>query len=191
MRAILTGTPYPATLLQAVLRRVKSDAKDRVKPARAALIKAHLNRLLRAGKNYDVKEVLQVGLDTNQPSAGYHLGRLFAALEKIQEEANPGLNATIRERYYGAACGTPVSVYPTLMRLKNHHLAKLHAGRKTNLERLIGEIMGHLDEFPAHLNLIEQGKFAVGYYHQRQDFFTSKKDGAAAADTADDAAKQE
>jgi len=184
MRAILSGTPYPATLLQAVLRRVKSDTANRVKPVRAALIKAYFNRLLYAKKNYNEKEVLQVGLDTGQLSIGYHLGRLFAVLEKIQEEANPGLNATIRERYYGAACGSPVSVYPTLMRLKNHHLVKLNRGRKTNLEILIGKIMGHFDEFPAHLNLHEQGKFAIGYYHQRQDLFTSKKE-----DASDEASK--
>jgi CRISPR-associated protein Csd1 len=163
--------------LQAVLRRIKSDTTNQVKPVRAALIKAYLNRLLYAKKNYDKKEVLQVGLDTGQLSIGYHLGRLFAVLEKIQEEANPSLNATIRERYYGAACGSPVSVYPTLMRLKNHHLAKLpNKGRKTYFEILIGEIMGHFNDFPPHLSLHEQGKFAVGYYHQRQDLFTSKKD---------------
>ena len=180
MRAVLTGIPYPATVLQAVLRRIKSDTKDRVKPVRAALIKAYLNRILRTGKNYDEKEELQMALDTEQLSTGYHLGRLFAVLEKIQEEANPGLNATIRERYYGAACGSPVSVYPTLMRLKNHHLAKLsNKGRKTNFERLIGEIVGRFDEFPPNLSLHEQGKFAVGYYHQRQDFFTSKNDTAS------------
>jgi CRISPR-associated protein Csd1 len=118
-----------------------------------------------------------VALDTQQPSTGYQLGRLFAALEKIQEEANPGINATIRDRYYGAACGSPVTVFPTLMRLKNHHLSKMeNRGRVINFERLIGEIVGHLGDFPGHLSLFEQGKFAVGYYHQRQDFFISKKD---------------
>jgi len=179
MRAILTGTPYPATLLQAVIRRIKSDTTNRVKPVRAALIKAYLNRLLYAKKNYNGKEVLQVGLDTDQLSIGYNYGRLFAVLEKIQEESNPGLNVTIRERYYGAACGSPVSVFPTLMRLKNHHLVKLHKGRKTSLEILISEIMGHFDEFSPHLNLHEQGKFAIGYYHQRQYLFTSKKEDAS------------
>jgi len=176
MRSILTGAPYPATLLQAVLRRIKSDTVNRVKPVRAALIKAYFNRLLYASGNYNEKEVLQVGLDKDQLSIGYQLGRLFAVLEKIQEEANPALNATIRERYYGAACGSPVSVFPTLMRLKNHHLAKLHKGRKTNLEILIGEIIGHFDEFPPHLTLHQQGKFAIGYYHQRQVLFTKKED---------------
>jgi len=176
MRSIIAGTPYPASLLQAALRRIRSDAKYRVKPVRAALIKAYLNRVLFANNNYDEKEVIQMGLNTAQPSIGYQIGRLFAVLEKIQEEANPGLNATIRERYYAAACATPVSVFPTLMRLKNHHLKNLNKGRATNLEILISEVVGHFDEFPPHLNLHEQGKFAIGYYHQRQDLFTSKKD---------------
>jgi CRISPR-associated protein Csd1 len=177
MRSILDGKPYPTTLLQAVLRRIRSDAENRVKPVRAALIKACLNRYLRSTNNYDRKEVIQVALNTEQPSIGYQLGRLFAVLEKIQEEANPGLNATIRERYYGAACGTPITVYPILMKLKNHHLAKFeNKGRKTNLEILVSEIVGHFDDFPNHLDLHEQGKFAVGYYHQRQDLFTSKKE---------------
>jgi len=176
MRSIIAGIPYPASLLQAALRRIKSDAKYRVKPVRAALIKAYLNRVLSTNTNYNEKEKLQVGLDTAQPSIGYQIGRLFAVLEKIQEEANPGLNATIRERYYAAACATPVSVFPTLMRLKNHHLKNLNKGRTTNLEILVSEVVGHFDEFPPHLNLHEQGKFAIGYYHQRQDLFTSKKD---------------
>jgi hypothetical protein len=83
------------------------------------------------------------------------------------------LNATIRERFYGAASSTPVSVFTTLLRLKNHHLAKLtNRGRAINFERLIGEIMGGLADFPRHLTLPDQGRFAIGYYHQRQDFFT-------------------
>lgn len=112
-------------------------------------------------------------LDPENSSPAYRLGRLFATLEKIQEEASPGLNATIRERFYGAASSTPVSVFTTLLRLKNHHLAKLtNRGRAINFERLIGEIMGGLADFPRHLTLPDQGRFAIGYYHQRQDFFT-------------------
>jgi CRISPR-associated protein Csd1 len=175
MRSILDGAPYPASLLQLVLRRIKSDAEYRVKPVRAALIKAYLNRYMRKYKDPNEKELL-MELDKEQTSIGYQLGRLFAALEKIQEEANPGINATIRERYYGAACGTPVTVFPTLMRLKNHHLAKLESkGRVVNFEKLIGEIVKQpFDDFPPHLTLHEQGKFAIGYYHQRQAFFTPK-----------------
>lgn len=175
MRAILEGTPYPATLLQACLRRIHSDTENRVKPVRAALIKAYLNRLNANSNNEGVKKEL----DKNNPSTGFQLGRLFAVLEKIQEEANPGINATIRERFYGAACATPVSVFPNLLRLKNHHLAKMdNRGRVVNFEQLLGEIITHLTDFPSHLDLHEQGLFAIGYYQQRQDFFTSKK-GAA------------
>ena len=174
MRSILGGTPYPTTLIQAVLRRIRSDTKDRVKPVRAALIKAYLNRFYRFYPNKKYKEVTRE-LDTNQLSVGYQLGRLFAVLEKIQEEANDGIKATIRERFYGAACATPVTVYANLLRLKNHHLAKLeNQGRVVYFEKLLGEVMGNLSDFPAHLNLHEQGLFAIGYYHQRQDFFKKK-----------------
>ncbi|GHV69295.1 type I-C CRISPR-associated protein Cas8c/Csd1 [Spirochaetia bacterium] len=183
MRSILDGTPYPATLLQLVLRRIKSDGPPKEgrsdrwganKPVRAALVKACLNRYLCFHKNPKEKE-LTVRLDTGQTSKAYHLGRLFAALEKIQEEANPGINATIRERYYGAACGCPVTVFPTLLRLKNHHIAKLeNKGRAVNLEKLLAEIMSNFDDFPHQLTLHDQGKFAIGYYHQRQDFYTNK-----------------
>lgn len=118
-----------------------------------------------------------MSLDTSQQSTGYQLGRLFAALEKIQEESSPGLNATIRERFYGAACASPVTVFANLLRLKNHHLAKMdNKGRVVNFERLLGEIVGRFNDFPAHLDLHEQGRFAIGYYHQRQDFFTKKDD---------------
>ena len=113
-------------------------------------------------------------LDPDHQSAAYRLGRLFAVLEKIQEEASPGLNATIRDRYYGAASATPVAVFTTLLRLKNHHLGKLNPGRATQMEKLIGEIMAGVEDFPRHLNLPDQGRFALGYYHQRQAFFTRR-----------------
>jgi CRISPR-associated protein Csd1 len=176
MRSILDGTPYPAMLLQAALRRIRSDTKNRVKPIRAALIKAYLNRYHRFNQDINQREV-GVELDISQPSVGYQLGRLFATLEKVQEEANPGINATIRERFYGAACATPVTVFTNLLRLKNHHLAKVESrGRVVYFERLLGEIMSNLKDFPAHLNLHEQGRFAIGYYHQRQKFFAKKED---------------
>lgn len=118
-------------------------------------------------------------LDETQPAAAYQLGRLFAALERIQEKANPKLNTTIRERYYGSACTSPVTVFPTLLRLKNHHLAKIEKkGIVIWFEKKLGEIMGNIEVFPSHLNLHDQGMFAIGYYHQRQDFFTKKEETA-------------
>lgn len=115
-------------------------------------------------------------LDLSNPHPAYRLGRLFAVLEKIQEEASPGLNATIRDRYYGAASSTPVAVFTTLLRLKNAHLKKLSAGRTAQFEKLLGEVLGPVTDFPKHLPLPDQGRFALGYYHQRQDFFSKKTD---------------
>lgn len=114
-------------------------------------------------------------LDPTNTNPAYRLGRLFAALEKIQEDASPGLNATIRDRYYGAASSTPAAVFPTLLRLSKHHLGKLNAGLAVNRERLIGEIMNGFDAAtfpPRHLALPDQARFALGYYQQRQSFFT-------------------
>lgn len=171
MKAILDGTPYPQTLLSSVIRRCRAE-RDITYP-RAALIKALLVREVRY-YNKNIKEV-GMSLDLSNNNQGYRLGRLFAVLEKIQEESSPGINATIRDRFYGSASGTPVAAFPLLMKLKNHHLAKLeNRGRAMNLEKLIGEIMDGISDFPTHLNLQEQGRFAVGYYHQRQDFFTKK-----------------
>lgn len=117
-----------------------------------------------------------MSLDKDNDNVGYRLGRLFAVLEKIQEEANRDINATIRDRYYGAASSTPVTVFSTLLKLKNHHLSKLaNRGRVVNLEKCVGEIMDGIGDFPAQLALADQGRFAVGYYHQRQDFFRTTK----------------
>ncbi len=177
MRSILAGTPFPATWLNAAVQRCR--AEQRVTYLRAAAVKACLNRSIRNARRIGQepeKEMMSM-LDTTNPSAAYRLGRLFAVLEKVQEEASPGLNATIRERYYGAASSTPVAVFTTLLRLKNHHLAKLdNRGRAVNLEKLIGEIVDGIGDFPAHLALPDQGRFALGYYHQRQAFFTKNTD---------------
>jgi CRISPR-associated protein Csd1 len=174
MRAILQGTPYPITLLQAAVRRIRAERS--VTYPRAALIKACLNRLTR-WDTHRKEDELTVSLDLGQTNVGYRLGRLFAVLEKIQSEANPGLNTTIRDRFYGAASGSPGSVFPTLIRLSRHHLAKLSTGLRTVRERLIQEIMGALPSqgFPTHLDLGDQGRFAIGYYHQMQALYTKNE----------------
>lgn len=171
MRAILEGLPYPTTLLNLAVSRCRAEQKPTY--ARAAAIKASLNRFIRSRKTHE-KEFLPM-LDPTNPHPAYRLGRLFATLEKIQEEASPGLNATIRDRYYGAASATPVSVFTTLLRLKNHHIGKLSPGRATQMEKLVGEILGEVADFPKLLPLQDQGRFALGYYHQRQAFFTKSE----------------
>jgi len=173
MRAILSGLPYPETLLLGALRRIRAERE--VSYPRAALIKACINRKTRRGKS---EEELQVSLDLANTNVGYRLGRLFAVLEKVQEEASPGLNATIRDRFYGAASSTPVTVFSNLLKLNKHHLAKIeNRGRAVNLEKLIGEIVDALNGdsgFTSHLSIADQGRFAIGYYHQKQAFYVKK-----------------
>ncbi|MGC9160614.1 type I-C CRISPR-associated protein Cas8c/Csd1 [Acidithiobacillus sp.] len=171
MRAILEGLPYPATLLNLAVARCRAEQKPTY--ARAAAIKASINRWIRS-RNTSEKEFTPM-LDPTNTNPAYRLGRLFATLEKIQEDASPGLNATIRDRYYGAASSTPATVFPTLLRLNKHHLGKLTAGLAINRERLIGEIMDGFDAatFPPRiLPLPDQARFALGYYQQRHAFFT-------------------
>lgn len=181
IRAILDGLPYPALLMNAAVIRCKAERE--VSYLRAAILKAWLNRDWRrkhqnlAPDHAEFKEEL----DMQQTDAAYRLGRLFAVLERIQQKAQPGINATIRDRYYGAASTTPVTVFTTLLRLKNAHLKKLADGEVAHFERLLGEIFGTLEapallDFPRQLNLPDQGRFALGYYHQRQSFFKRKPD---------------
>jgi len=178
--AIFAGvnTPYPSLWLNAAVGRCR--AEQNVNYLRAAAIKACLNRQMRyarlSSSNPSLEQEFLPMLDLSNPNPAYRLGRLFAVLEKIQEEASPGLNATIRDRYYGAASSTPVAVFTTLLRLKNAHLKKLMPGRVTGFEKLLGEVLGPVTDFPKHLPLPDQGRFALGYYHQRQDFFTRRTD---------------
>lgn len=173
-RAVFKGGRYPATLLTAMLNRLRADGH--VSHVRVAAIKACLIRGDRA--KFPTKEAL-VALDLSRTDPAYVTGRLFALLERIQSDAAGGdLNATIKDRYFSAASATPAMVFPRLIRLSQHHLSSLgkeKAGLKVNHDRLCGEIIGKLDGFASHLNLEDQGLFAVGYYHQRQDFYTSKK----------------
>jgi CRISPR-associated protein Csd1 len=171
MQAILEGKPYPATLFQQCMRRIR--AERRVNRIRAAILKAYINRKNRYYTTMD-KEEISVSLDKNNNNPAYRLGRLFAVLENIQKRAQG--KETIRERFYGAASSSPISVFPQLLKLKNHHLAKIGGGAGVYFETMLGEIFSGIDEIPSHLPLDAQARFAVGYYHQRQDLFTKKED---------------
>ncbi|WP_302561276.1 type I-C CRISPR-associated protein Cas8c/Csd1 [Phocaeicola sartorii] len=168
VKGIFQGLPYPASLFQACIRRIR--AEQSVNIVRAAIIKAYLNRLT---DNNNKK--IDIMLDKENQNQGYLCGRLFAVLDKIQEDAN-GIHS-IRERYMNSASATPAMVFATILNLSSHHLEKLNAGGQVFYEKLKQEIISKLDAngFPAHLDLQDQGRFFVGYYHQRQNFFTSKE----------------
>ncbi len=163
LRAILSGSPYPAALYNSVIVRIRAE-RD-INRAKAGIIKAYLIKI--QTKN---KEVLTVSLNAQSENCPYVLGRLFSVLEKAQQEANPGIKATIKDRYFTSACATPATVFPVLLRLSNHHISKSDYGYVT--ENRIRELMSKLDvesnPFPSHLSLEEQGVFILGYYHQQK-----------------------
>jgi len=183
MRAILTGGRYPRSLLAAVITRIR--AGDEITGAKAALCKACLNRDSRLGSKKE--EELPVSLNRDEANAGYRLGRLFAVLENTQRAALGKVNASIRDRYFGAASATPASVFPMLLRNSTHHLAVLRKGDKAKLggwfEGEIAQILGGVGTlFPRSLRIEDQGRFAIGYYHQR---YAGKADAPSPADASD------
>lgn len=178
-RAILTGRRYPQSLLATLIMRMRADGD--ISGVRVALCKAVIAREARLGGNKTNPEELPMSLDKEAANPGYRLGRLFAVLEGAQRLAlGDKVNATIRDRYYGAASATPATVFPMLLRNTQNHLAKLRKdkpGLAVNLERDIAEIIGGLQsQFPRSLRLEDQGRFAIGYYHQSQARFTRTPD---------------
>ena len=165
VKSIFQGIPYPYTLFSSCIRRIRAEQKLTI--TRAAILKAYLNRI-----NDNNNKKIDIMLDKENNNPGYLCGRLFAVLDKIQEEANN--ISSIRERYMNAASATPSMVFATILNLSLHHAEKLNEGRKINFEKIKQEIFAKLpaDGFPAHLDLQDQGRFFVGYYHQRQEFFT-------------------
>ena len=171
-RAIFTGSMYPASLLEATMLRIRAERE--VTPGRAAILKAYY---LKNSKDTGMKEVMTVSLNENSTNIPYTLGRLFAIYEEVQEKVNPGINATIKDKYFNAASATPATIFPILNSLCQKHLRKLDTGLRISFERQIGKIVGNLGEtFPIRLTLQEQGSFDLGYYHQKQYRYTKKED---------------
>lgn len=182
IRAILNGVNYPQLLFQSIMLRVKADQDDKDKNiqkinwVKASIIKACLIR------NYNIKEEITVALNEESNNIAYVLGRTFALLERIQEKANPGINATIKERYFNSACSTPSVIFPILMKLANHHLRKLRGDKSSSVyfEKMLGQLQNKINmtdkPIPSRLSLEEQGIFVLGYYHQTQKFFEKKED---------------
>jgi CRISPR-associated protein Csd1 len=188
VRAILTGAPYPAALYYAIVNRIRADMDDpqarirKVNYVRAALIKAYLIRKYRNQTNNPYQEVLTMPLNEHSTIPAYLLGRLFAVLEKVQQEAIGDVNASIKDRFFTSACASPASVFPVLLRLSQHHISRAEYGYAS--DRRIQDILNLLEveknPIPARLTLDEQGIFVLGYYHQRAAFYVPKTEAKAA-----------
>ncbi len=179
LRAVLAGQPYPRALLAGVLERVRveglADSETRkdhrdAQHRRCAVIRAVLTR------NHQME--VPVALDTNRRDPAYLLGRLFAVLERTQENAlGRSINRTIKDAYYGSASSTPAAVFPRLLSLTRHHLNKIeNPGQRITREKESGAIIEGLVSFPRTLGMEAQGLFAIGYYHQRQFYFLKKSE---------------
>ncbi|MBE5057350.1 type I-C CRISPR-associated protein Cas8c/Csd1 [Pseudoflavonifractor sp. DSM 107456] len=172
LRSVLTNTHYPATLLNGVALRIR--AEHRVTRGRAAILKAYYLKNIHP----DVpKEVLTVSLNPDSTNVPYNLGRLFSILEAVQSSANPGINTTIKDKYFNSASATPAIVFPILLNLAQKHLKKLDAGLRTYYDKQITALLSKLGEvYPPRLNLPQQGSFQLGYYHQTQSRFEKKEE---------------
>lgn len=178
LQSILSGAPYPRVMLDTAVRRAKTDRDDpqkkfySVSRNRVRIIKACLTRL----------EYMEKGewnmLNTQNKDGAYNCGRLFAALEMIQQKALPGINATIKDKFFASACSTPYLVFPRLLKLAQSHLGKLDQGSVVYFEKLLQEILSNLgDAFPKALNMEKQGAFILGYYQQKETFYERKQKG--------------
>jgi len=177
--SVLSGKKYPESLYSNVMIRIRAE-QGRITRGRAAIIKACLIR--NRGKQW-TKEGSFVGLNEQCQDVAYVLGREFAVLEAIQEDANPGINSTIKDRYFNSACAAPASVFPILLKLKNSHIRKLETGKRIFYEKMLTGLQGMVDveneqlsAFPRRLSLEEQGMFILGYYHQVQKRFKKKEE---------------
>ena len=169
LEAVLNGGAYPDSLLETIVRRVKTDeGSGKINTVRAGIIKACIN-------NKESKEELKVSLDRTNQTPAYLCGRLFAVLEKLQQEAsNNALNRTIKDAYFASASAKPALVFPKLIRLAQNHLNKVRGKYPVFVfyNNLIGEIMDGLDGgFPETLRLTDQGRFDVGYYQQNRELW--------------------
>ena len=161
VKSIFQGLPYPISLFQACLRRVRAEQSINI--VRAAIMKAYLNRL-----NDNNHKNIESMLDKENNNQGYLCGRLFAVLENLQYAANK--QDSIRSSYMNAASSTPAAVFSTILKLSNSHYGKLskeNKGLAVFFDNQKKEIMAMIQDFPTTLDLGDQGRFFLGYYHQK------------------------
>lgn len=164
--AVIHGRKYPASLLETLVRRVKTDKY--INDIRAGIIKAYLIR--------NEEEELKVALDKENHEQAYLCGRLFAVLEKLQKDALGELNTTIKDRYFSSAASKPAVVLPRLINLSRAHLKSVDDSARGFYNKLMGDVMDNLEGgFPIALSPIEQGKFIIGYYQQGKELWKKRE----------------
>jgi CRISPR-associated protein Csd1 len=169
VRSILEGSAYPQALQNAVINRIHADQD--INYVRTAILKAIL---VRKNRKYNQGMEVKMSLDKENKNPAYLLGRLFAVLEKAQQDAlGQSINATIRDRFFGSASATPAVVFPQLLRLVQHHIAKSERG--AFYDKQIEEILCDIKSFPPHMVLDQQGLFVIGYYQQKQQLWAKKE----------------
>lgn len=173
VRAIITGTPYPTAMYHAIMIRVRAERK--ITYIKAAIIKAYL---MRCPNKNQYREVLSMGLNEKADNKSYILGRLFAVLEKAQQDANPGINSTIKDKYFTSACSNPGTVFPMLLKLANHHISKSQYGyvSDSRVKNIMELLNVDQNPFPKNLTMEEQGVFVLGYYHQKNAFYKKEEE---------------
>lgn len=162
----LKGVNLPDWILNQAIKRARADTDNRMTRPRAAIIKMVLNQKA----NQSEARRMEEKLDLQNDKPAYLCGRLLGVLEDIQEAAQPGINSTIVDRFYGTASSSPVSVFGNLLRKSQNHLSKLrntNEGAHHALQEELEEVLSKLDGFPKTLSYEEQGQFSLGYYHQR------------------------
>ena len=171
-RAVFSGGPYPASLLEAVMLRIRAERN--ITWGRAAIIKAYY---LKNPHKDCPKEVLTVSLNEASTDTAYTLGRLFSVYEAVQQAANPGINTTIKDKYFNSAAAMPAGIFPVLNNLCQKHLRKLDGRQRVYYDKQIMTLKGILGEsYPMRMTLAQQGSFDLGYYHQTQKRYTKKED---------------
>lgn len=171
-RAVFSGGLYPASLLKAVMLRIRAERN--ITWGRAAIIKAYY---LKNPHKDCPEEVLTVSLNEASTNIPYTLGRLFSVYEAAQQAANPGINTTIKDKYFNSAATMPASIFPVLNNLYQKHLRKLETGQRVYFDKQVSALKGVLSEsYPTRMTLAQQGAFDLGYYHQTQKRYTKKEE---------------
>ena len=172
--AVLNDTLYPATLLNGVELRIRAERS--VSRGQAAILKAYYTKYLEQFQpDSPMKEALTVQLNEQTNYLPYLLGRLFAVLEGLQQRATPGINTTIKDRYFNSASATPAIVFPQLINLAQKHLNKLDGGLAVYYDKQITELSSRITQtLPTRMSLAEQSAFQLGYYHETQRRYTAK-----------------